>query len=354
VTRAIEKRATTGLAAALRAAAWVAHAWAAAPSIASATEPLRVIVLGDEGDPVARRLRDELQAAGMTVDLVADGGADPAALMRDRGAAALARPRSAPLEVRIWRRSSPDIDETVDVTSRGTGDEAARVLLLRAVEVLRGELMQVEARQTPAAPPASLPAPERASPDKPPPRPDAAEEAARRMAGWTVGLNAGPAVLVMTGGLPVVPQVRAGALFRIVDRVSIDVHVLVPTVASAMDEPEGTVGVRVLGSGAGPAVLFTEEVSPAVVSGVAGAGLSMIFFDGDAVSPYEDGGGVSAAATPYLALTAGYRFTPWIGLRADAQAGLLLPAQGLRAARREIGVVGPLTGSFSASLEVRP
>lgn len=142
-------------------------------------ETLRVAILAPPGlEPAARRLSAEVEAHGFIVGLHGMDGpaAAPEAVLAlacaNRAAAVLVlMPAARGVEVWIVNRTGRAVLSR-EVVWRGSEPEA--VLALRAVEVLRGRLLEV-VRTIPAAPPAPV-APAHASAQSRPPPAVAAPE----------------------------------------------------------------------------------------------------------------------------------------------------------------------------------
>lgn len=148
-------------------------------------------------------------------------------------------------------------------------------------------------------------------------------------------------------------RLRPWAGYRIGDRFGVEAHVAIPTAGGALGEPEGEVRLHLLSFGAGGTLALVDGGHDFTLATALGVGAAALFYGAEPAGDYESASGSRWAAMPYLGLSASYGVAPYLALRADGQASLLLPEQILRVAGREIASLGTPVVSFGLGLEVR-
>jgi hypothetical protein len=329
----------------------------------------RIVVLDGHGDGAVAQLRAELEAIGF--DVIADEHTEAAGhqqleqVARSASAVAairLVRSRSG-VEVWIADRATGKLvlREVMSAELAAGGD---RTLVLRAVELLRASLLEVD---EPHPPRGDAPVtkglreaahlPERrtatkAAAEQPPapahPLPE--QEPASRARALHPTLELGPAVFVSPGGLAPMLHARL-ALDLGVGRFGATVWMLLPTIFDRLAGPEGTVDVRVFLPAAGGRVeLGPRRVPWSVVLGT-GAALAWIETRGyPASNAYA--GHIETALTggPYLSTAFSYAVAPFASVDASVTGGLLLPPQHIFLGGRDAAHFGPAYLSASVGI----
>jgi hypothetical protein len=360
-----------------------------AGSFALADGP-RVIIIGPSPKhPTVVRVRDELQALGLAVEVVASKGSaeDLSAIARQRDAAAVARVEDWPPEIIVWVDPARQPGEAatmseIRVSESLSGPIEPGLLALRAIELLRGKLIPVS-----LAPPtegsdasgaegttakgSSLKGAADASPDAgadalsdasnlpapspsnsapgPPPAPRAPAERGRRFSGSVAG-----AALLNPGGAPVMPQIRLGFGWSPQTRFGAEGIAFLPAAPATISMPEGAIEVRAFGFGVGPIARLTDPTASFSVMATVGMGAMLLLFEGTAPPPLLSREGSRWTALPYAGAGLSYQIHPSFALRADTIAAVALPEPVVRAAMREVGSMGRPALLFSFGVEVRP
>ncbi len=344
-------------------------------------EGSRVVLIGPSPDhPLVARMRDELKLMGFEVELMpqSDAALDLAAVGRGHGAAAVARVEAAPAEIFLWvdpaRSAGGGSSAELRVSASVEGPMEPGLLPLRAAELLRGRLIRVlpvpadggapDVEGTDAgAPPAAASSSARVPPPPPGPPPSATAAAQGAASGATgariegegrLSLHVAAAVLLSPGGIPAAPQVRVGAAWSPVSRVSLEAMVFLPTTASTVSSPEGDVHVRVLDLGADFRGQLTDPGADLSIAAGLGLGAMLLFFDGEPSAPYVGVSGSRWVPAPFAALTVSYRLARRFALRGDILAALARPEPVVRIVDREAASFGQPAVFLSLGAEVRP
>jgi hypothetical protein len=180
------------------------------PGRSTAGEPARVLVIAPPDSRLERQLAAEIANLGLVAVLrspQADAAATPLPeALAAMGAAAALRVADASDALEIWITRRDTGNAVLRETVPGLGDSSAEdVAVLRAGELLRANLIEVE---LPKPPP---PAPEIVPPKAPP----------ARVARWVAG--AGPMVLIGQHSLSAQPGVLAGLGFEPRSSYAVDV-----------------------------------------------------------------------------------------------------------------------------------
>jgi hypothetical protein len=353
----------------LRSASAIVAACAAALTVSLAlADDRRVLLIGPSSThPTVVRVQQELELLGLDVEIATPApSADLATLAREHGAAAVARVEDWPPEIVVWVGSAAGggSSQETRVSQSLSGSTEPGLLAHRAVELLRGRLLPVpkSANDGGTAPgstltPTPTPTPtaaaavqsasattaaERGPPAGPPARPPRAS------------LHLGPALVLSPGGVPAAPALRVGGGWRAFGPVELDGFAMLPLAAATVTAAEGQVDLRVLAFGAGASVLFTQPSSALAVRAGGGLGAAAFFFEGRATAPWVSASGNGWSALPFVAVGAGYRFTPLLAVRADFLAALARPEPLLVMAGRAVAAFGSPAVFASIALEVLP
>ncbi|WP_437715155.1 hypothetical protein WMF45_01255 [Sorangium sp. So ce448] len=352
---------------ALAAAATLALALSAGPSLA---EPVRVLLIPPgAADPVTASLLDELVALGIIVEVEASAQGDLHALARARSARAALRVDRGRRAVEIWDAGSESVFRVDARPDEPSG--AAAGLALRAVELLRGRLIEVPAPRaaaaaaapaaaapsaaapaaaapSAAAPAAAAPsaaAPAAAAPSAapalvPPAPPKALAPGAARAAGdgaeprrrTSIGLHAGPSIVLQPGSA-VSPEgaATAGARWSLTDRLDGEVFAVVPLAPGTVDSPTGRARISTAVVGAGASVGLLDPRLPISVRAGAGAGAGFLSYHGQAWTGGVRGrDGTAPFALPFVRGDIGWDIHPVLALRAQALSGIAVPRPVIR------------------------
>lgn len=346
-------------------------------SSAARATPSKVLVVGEPSATLVTRLRAELRALGLRVEL-SDSDEDPRTLVLSRKADALAATSPSPPKVLLWLRRGEQLEPIGELASETPGDAGERVLVLRAVEILRAQLIPLEepaplldsSSETAIESAASSPGPSGVERSEPAPRPasGAAQAApaletppvdrdtARASAGARprFAFAIGGGLLVAPGGSPPAAQLRLGVAWPLLERLALEAQVVAPTGGAALVEPEGTIDLHLLGAALGPSLWLTDPREDLAAAAHAGLGAAALFHSAEASSPNVGDSGASPLFASYVGLSARYRVAPWVAARADADLWWLAPRHGFRTVGRESASVGPLAMVFALGVEVSP
>ncbi len=334
----------------------------AAPAVAGADDAIAVMV-ERANNPVAVRLRAELEALGFRV-IVLPGSEHPPsrealeAAARDAGAVAAVRIVPSQKGVEVWvadRATGKTVLREVVAAQPGSA-AGTSTIAVRAVELLRASLMEVESATpppgevtvTPTVRAAALPRARDEAPAPPPPPP--------RPLGISVQL--GPAVALAAGGVDPTLHMLIDLRWVPGQWLGVDVCGLVPTSPARIETAEGTslVTLALLGAGAHIALApllgdrsAEPRWTPTLGAGVAAAWLQL---EGVANPPYagreEDVGMVA----PYVRAGLGVTALPHLRVRVDLMGGATAPRPVIRHGTNETAAWGPIFGLGSVGAEV--
>jgi hypothetical protein len=343
-------------------------------SMARAT-PAKVLVVGEPGETLTARLRAELLALGLRVEL-SDSDEDPRTLVENRKADALAATRTAPPRIILWLKRGENVEAIGELESEAAGDAGERVLVLRAVEILRAQLIPVEERPaaleptgeagdaaTPRAPSVAAlaksepPSPAGAPPPRPsamPATPDVEASPAATDTPPRFAFAIGGGVFAAPGGLPPAVQLRLGVAWPLSERLALEAQLVAPTAGAEVVEPEGSLDVRALAAALGPSLWLSDPRADLAAAAHAGLGAAALFHAAEAASPNQGSSGAAPLFASYVGLSARYRAASWIAARADADLWLLAPRHAFRTLGRESASVGPLAMVLALGVEVSP
>jgi hypothetical protein len=339
--------------------------------------PAKVLVVGEPGASLVSRLRAELLALGLRVEL-SDSDEDPRSLVASRKADALVGTQNSPPRVHLWLKRGEHVESIGELDSETAGEAGERVLVLRAVEMLRAQLIPVEAptvvlspaseasSENTAAAPAPIEAPlTSAEPVGPssaaPPTPslgssptDAAAVRASSDTKPRFAFTLGGGLLAMPGGLPPAAQLRLGATWPLADRLALEAQLVAPTSGARVVEPEGSIDVHMLAAAIGPSLWLSDPRADLAAAAHLGLGSAALFHTADAPPPNRGSSGAAPLFASYFGLSARYHAASWIAARADADLWLLAPSYAFRTVGRESASVGPLAMVLALGVEVSP
>jgi hypothetical protein len=294
----------------------------AAPRVA------RVLVVGPADAPATALVRDELRAIGLVV--VGPERHAPSVSLEElaewRAADAVVRVSGDQEEMDVWVRDvgRPAFEVTVR-SSETRAPNSARLLALRAVELVRGRLVEVVSTTVGAPEPGKNDverAPRRPSPQpvRPPPAPEALEGHHR------ASLLIAPTLAWSPGGVPLMGHVLLEAGWWLAPRFELAVCGVLPISAASMDARGGSIAVRTLMLGAGVRVELLPTDHVLSIGLRAGVGALRGSYERTAPNPVFSGIDESEwSLLPWLGSGLGWRISPAVLLRADALLGLALP-----------------------------
>ncbi|MBI2896020.1 MAG: hypothetical protein HYY06_20850 [Deltaproteobacteria bacterium] len=324
-------------------AAWLATAGASADR-----RPLVTIAVDGPGDPVAARLRAELEALGFEVEVLEAPSLVPSrplleAAARDRGAIAAVRivPSQAGVEVWVFDRVTGKTVLREVVTDPDPARPDFELIALRAVELLRASLMEVEA-----------PHPSRGEVR---PGPVVRAIAERREAPTrqpSMRLALGPGIALSPGGVGPALDVLFEVRFEPAGSIGATVTALVPTLpANVTDEDKGSASVLVALLGADVSWRSRSAWRLEPTAG-AGAAMALLHMRGSAAGGYVGATDDTLSLVPYV--RGGARLTLWrgLGLVAQTLVGVAIPRPSIRFAGTEVAQWGGPLVVGSLALEV--
>ncbi|APR88135.1 Flagellar hook-length control protein FliK [Minicystis rosea] len=331
---------------------------------AHAADPPRVVLVAAETEHAfMERLRAELTALGFEV---ITAPAPPGALSRE-ALEASARAASAVAAMRVaWLRAGLEVWVVDRVTGKtvlrevmAAGAAPESTVALRAVELLRASLMELDAAQPPRG---ETPAPEglRAAAGLPPP-PSAPPNAAHTPTAPVpptaptrpfLSIDVGASITGSPGGLPAFPALTVGLSGWIVPQLSAGLLALVPLSTAHDQGPEGTSSSRITLFGVEarfeplPAARFRPSIG-------AGAALVWMHTDGTGGSARYAGASPSAwSGGPFVRPGLGIAVASHLVIRADLLAGVALRRLVIAYAGRDAAAWGVPFLSGSLGLEV--
>jgi hypothetical protein len=290
-------------------------------------------------DPITRRLRAELGALGFEVvagrrERDAPSRASLESIARSSGAVAAIRVVPSPEGVEVWIADRVT-GKTVlrEVVAGGAGDAEPAVVAVRAVELLRASLLEIEAPHPPRGE-------EPAGPQVRALVAPAARAAADRVAPARLTFGIGPAVTASPGGLGGSTSVLATLRWWPADRIGVGSFVMFPAGTIRVDGPEGEalVSATVIGAGARWALADRSDTWLPEL----GAGVSIVTtrMDGLGYTPYIGASDRVTVAAPYLDGGLGIALSPGLRLRVEALGGVATPRPVVRFAGREAATWG--------------
>lgn len=329
-------------------------------SRADADAPTRVLVVSDaENDPLAARLAVELRALGLEVEEARPTAGDSLeTIAREHHADALARVGHAPASVSMWidptRFPQPGAPPVLHVDAGGANGSDSGLLALRAVELLRGRLLQVAApiaaRVEPPIGPPPIASPLASAPPAPGVPDDRRASQLRSPSRFAVAI--GPALLATPGGLAPLPGAFLGADARVGDRLHAGLALLPPIATSAARGAQGGASVRLGLAAASASARF--DLGRAFFDAGAGAGVVLALFSGDATPPAIASSGAAALFFPFARAGGGASLGDRLALRADLLFGATLPRAAIRVAGEEVASLGRPLALGVVALEVTP
>jgi hypothetical protein len=304
------------------------------PSAAFADDEPRVVAVlvsptGDER--LAARVSAELRAMGLEPKtVVVDDAAAVTTLesrAKDSGAIAAIRVIRSDQRAEVWVADRVTGKTLLRNVTCAPGEDAVSVLAVRAVELLRASLLEIEAVPPPRT---EIPVTEvvrkvvaTAHPQTPPP--------------FAMGIGFGPQLVpTLSAAFDLVVSIA----WMPTSRLGVEVFGVVPLVSSKVCDTAGCANVAVGLVGGGVRWLLTtwdSRVQPVLGLGFAGA---IAHADGHAVAPYVDAHADIAAASAYARASVYFAATTRFRIGLDVLAGAALPPIPIRFAGAQVGEWG--------------
>lgn len=294
-----------------------------------ASEPTRIVLVARPGmDDLAHRFVAELRSLRFEVLRAADVAAPPTtaeleALALEQGARAAVRVEALESSVDLWL-VNPHSHEVI--YRRVVSERDPAVAVLRALEILRGALVDLQALR---APPVPRPEPVAAPPPAPPPPP----RAPAIRSPWSIRLAAG-ALLPHAGSDASGAGLLAGH-YRFARHFAIDAEAGVSLSAFSVEGSGGRADIRMGALLLGASVVPWPEarVSPSLGLGWGGLGL---LSQGRAAAGFRGTTELRFAGLPHTRLRIGLRLSAQSSLSAGLVAGLATPRPVLLLAEQRI------------------
>jgi hypothetical protein len=327
--------------------------------------PAERVALGGSGPDaqLTRQLRVELAALGFEVVMIDDLGkvdlsAEVLKLTRDEDLLAVIRASSDGSRLEVWAADAEAgiyVTRGIDLVRSGG---SPRIIALRAVELLRAGLREIEARrQLAKLPPPSLPpAPERPPvPLAPPPAPTTTSDVARRpampAARYALGASAG--MLASAGGVPNTITVAPSAEIWITSDWGLVARGFLPLQSSSVSTAKGSADVGVFLGMAGVAYRLRPPPGKWQFQVEAGGGGALLRTEGSARANLVGTTDVATSPTAYASLGLSYEIVPEIALAAAFFVGATFPRATIEFAKEPVAHWGAPYGAGAIGAEFR-
>ncbi|WAS91828.1 hypothetical protein [Nannocystis punicea] len=303
----------------------------------------RIAVVGDADDEaIVRQLRAELSALGFEV-LAPEAPAEGDELWADDlGAVAAIRVvEHEALEIHIADRvAGKSVRHRVAIPQPHT-EEDARIVAMRAIELLRASLRE------PQEAPVVSPPPPRPSPPSTPSTPSPPRPAAPRFF-----IHLAPAVAGSPGGLGPSLHALLGLRWMPHRHLGLAIQALAPTVGTVASGPEGTARIHTALVLAGLHVSFVRSSARWQPDAGVGIGPAFLRMRGSAAPAYGDATEVVASAAFAARFGLAVAVHPRVRLRLDGHIGALVPRPLVRFAGRTVADWGRPFGIGALGVEI--
>jgi hypothetical protein len=318
------------------------------PGFANAGALIAVVRDADSDERTLTRLRAELDALGLrVVEVSAPTGAESPRNLeraaRDVGAFAALRIVSWERGIEVWIADRVTGKTVLRELVAAPGEATDEVVALRAVELLRASLLELELPQAHAG---EVPAP---------PAVQRLVSRPRRLGSSFAPhfeLDLGAGALLSPGGVAPTWQLVVSGRVVVVPRLGFEVTLSLPTLPSTIDEPEGSAEMSVFMGGVGLAAELLPRTSPWLLRAAAGAGAAALRLVGSARPAYVGRTDTVVVALPYGRLDLLYRIGPIFRLGGSIGAGLAFPRAAVSFADRRVATWGRPAGSGALLLEL--
>jgi hypothetical protein len=283
-------------------------------------------------EPLARRLRQEIEALGLVVTWMAPEG------VRLRSVEDEAIAAGAVASIRITPTGVGDVDMTIfdgvtgkttswKVVAATTDPAAAEIIATRAIELLRASLLEMAARRSVVAePPAPEPQPlARPAPVVPRMQDPPAE----------LSLSAGPSLLYSPNWQPGVHTLTSLTWMPIY-RAGLSASVLVPISPARLTRQEGSVDLFATFYRLGAVLELTRSRSAVSLRLTAAAALGRLHLSGNANAPNVGDVDDRFVASPSASLTTRFFVAPNLSFFADVLGSAAFPKTVIRLAGRAV------------------
>jgi len=311
---------------------------------APAAEPNdRIAVFGAATENTAMQLQAELELLGFEVLRVEEvpptTPADLQAVARELDVAAAILVDARPGELELWvvdRVTGKTLIRSVTV---GDSDSvgAARIAAVRAIDLLRASLRELEER-------APLPEAEVA--------PSPVVRQVLRPSAPRFGLGFGPMVAGAMGGIGPTAHVLLALQYLPHPRFGIGTRAVAPIAGARVGASEGSARVHIGWLVIGPRFALARPQRTVVPSIGLGIGPAFVGMSGDARPPYAGRRDLVVAALAELDLAVAIAVHPRLRIWLDASAGAVLPRVGLRFGGRRVASWGWVAGTGTIGLQI--
>jgi hypothetical protein len=330
--------------------------------------PSERVALGGSGPDaqLTRQLRVELAGLGFEVVMIDDLGkvdlnAEVLRLTRDEDLLAVIRASADGSRLEVWAadpESGIYVTRGIDLVRSGG---SSRIVALRAVELLRAGLREIEARrQLARLPPPALPLPaERApTPNGPPPGPalspiDLPRRPTPPAPRYVLSASAG----LIGGAGSVADSVTASAAFEVwpLSDWGITARAFVPLDSPTVSNDKGSTSVGVYLGAVALAFRLRPGQAKWQLQAEAGGGGAMLRMEGTARAGLVGTSDVATSPTAYGALGLAYDLTPDVAITAGGMCGVLFPRITIAFAKVPVAHWGAFygAGTLGAALRFR-
>jgi hypothetical protein len=293
------------------------------------------------------RLHSELDALGLTVRVVAApaGDRNPRTLERAaREVGAFAALRIVPWEggIEVWIADRVTGKTLLRELVVAPGEAADEVVALRAVELLRASLLELELPHKPSGQVPPPPAVKRLV---------SRLEVSRSKSAHRFGIGLGAGPLLSPGGIDPSWQLLLKARYVMAPRWGAELFVLLPTVPSTIQQPEGSADISVFFLGAALTVDLLPKPDPWTARAALGVGSAVLRMAGSASPLYVSGIDNVVVALPHTRLDLLYSISSDVRLGASIWSGVALPRATVKFAGRQVASWGRPAGAGTALFE---
>lgn len=301
----------------------------------------RIAVVGDADDEaIVRQLRAELSALGFEVLAPEVPAAEDELWADDLGAVAAIRVvEHEALEISIVDAvAGNSVRHRVAIPQPHT-EEDARIVAMRAIELLRASLR--EPQEAPVA-----------SPPPPPPPPPPSTPSPTRPAAPRFFIHLAPAVAGSPGGLGPSLHALLGLRWMPHRHLGLAIQALAPTVGTVARGPEGTAQIHTALVLAGLHVSFVSPSARWQPDAGVGIGPAFLRMRGSAAPAYGDATDVVTCAALAARFGLAVAVHPRVRLRLDGYIGALVPRPLVRFAGRTVADWGRPFGIGAFGVEI--
>jgi hypothetical protein len=316
---------------------------------AEAPSPARTVVVLVDAQvlPLARRLEQEIESLGLSVQAVSAD--DP----RAAELANAAQAAGAVAVIHVAPKGGGDVEMTVLdgatgktvtwklVAPTSVEPAASELMATRTVELLRASLLELAARRAqraePLQPASTKAAPKGASPEY--------------EGGQALALSLGPAALYSATFRPGA-ELLASVTWMPSRALGLSGAVLAPIAPPRLSSPQGSVDLFASLYRLGAVLQVGGNASAVSLRGTAGVELDKLRFEGHATSPYLGATDNRTTWSPFLGVAPRFRLTPSIHVVTELVLALASPSTIVRVAGQEVTSFGRPFGTAALALEL--